>query len=215
MAKTVKRHIAVGAVAALVAGCTTDKPSPTGYEIRTPLFAQSGHSGQMDFNLETHMTGDEEVFPAPAGAPTPADSKGQGQAIFRVSDDGTSVDFRLIASNINNVTQAHIHCGPPGVSGPIRMWLFPNVGPTGVALPGGRGPQDGVLASGTFHPAGVICPASAVGHDMPLLDAIRAGLTYVNVHTNDGIAPTNTGPGDFPAGEIRGQLDRPGEHQNQ
>jgi hypothetical protein len=47
---------------------------------------------------------------------------------------------------------------------------------------------------------------------MPLLDAIRAGLTYVNAHTNDGVAPTNTGPGDFPGGEIRGQLDRPGAH---
>jgi hypothetical protein len=26
------------------------------------------------------------------------------------------------------------------------------------------------------------------------------------VHTNDGVAPTNTGPGDFPGGEIRGQI---------
>ena len=207
----VKRHIAIGAVAALVVGCAGDKPVPTGYEIRTPLFTQSGHSGRMDFNLETHMTGDEEVFtPATPGAPTPADSKGQGEAIFRVSDDGSSVDFRLIASNIDNVTQSHIHCGRPGQNGPIRMWLFPTIGATGTALGGGRGPQDGVLASGTFHPAGIICPASAVGHDMPLLDAIRAGLTYVNVHTNYGVGAANTGPGDFPGGEIRGQLDRPG-----
>jgi hypothetical protein len=36
--------------------------------------------------------------------------------------------------------------------------------------------------------------------------AIEAGDAYVNVHTNDGVAPTNTGPGDFPGGEIRGQL---------
>jgi hypothetical protein len=28
----------------------------------------------------------------------------------------------------------------------------------------------------------------------------------VNVHTNDGIDPTNTGAGDFPGGEIRGQI---------
>lgn len=31
------------------------------------------------------------------------------------------------------------------------------------------------------------------------------GDTYVNVHTNDGVAPPDTGPGDFPGGEIRGQ----------
>jgi hypothetical protein len=209
-----RRHIAVAAVAAVVLGCANDKGAPTGYEIRVPLFAQSSHTGQMDFNLGTHLTGNEEVLAAAPGAPTPADSKGQGQAIFRVSGDGSSVDFQLIASNIDNVTQAHIHCGLPGVNGPIRMWLYPNIGATGTALPGGAGPHNGVLASGTFHPAGIICPAANVGRDMPLLDAIRAGLTYVNVHTNDGVAPINTGPGDFPGGEIRGQLDRPGERPN-
>jgi hypothetical protein len=26
------------------------------------------------------------------------------------------------------------------------------------------------------------------------------------VHTNDGVAPPDTGPGDFPGGEIRGQV---------
>jgi hypothetical protein len=128
-----------------------------------------------------------------------------------VNDDGTAVDFQLIASNIDNVVQAHIHCSVPGVNGPIRMWLYPTIGPTGVALIGPTGRQNGVLASGTFNPTGVVCPASAVGQNMPLLAAMRAGLTYVNVHTSDGPGlPINTGPGDFPGGEIRGQLDRPG-----
>ena len=40
-----------------------------------------------------------------------------------------------------------------------------------------------------------------------LVAAIQAGLAYGNVHTDDGVAPGNTGPGDFPGGEIRGQLD--------
>ena len=39
-----------------------------------------------------------------------------------------------------------------------------------------------------------------------VLAAINSGGAYVNVHTNDGVAPTNTGPGDFPGGEIRGQI---------
>jgi hypothetical protein len=39
-----------------------------------------------------------------------------------------------------------------------------------------------------------------------LVDAILAGNTYVNVHTDDGVAPGGTGPGDLPAGEIRGQI---------
>lgn len=202
-----RRHVVLGAAAALLAGCAADQRLPTGFEVSAPLFAAGGNA---DFNLGTHLRGDEEVFtPATPGAPTPADSRAQGQAIFRVSANGATVAFRLIASNIDNVFMAHIHCGRFGANGPIRMWLSPVIGPTGAPGPVGSGPHDGVLAVGTFSPAGVVCPASAVGQDMPLLDAIRAGLTYVNVHTNDGVAPANAGPGDFPGGEIRGQLDHP------
>jgi hypothetical protein len=39
-----------------------------------------------------------------------------------------------------------------------------------------------------------------------VLAAMEAGTAYVNVHTNDGVAPPTTGPGDFPGGEIRGQI---------
>ena len=205
--------IALGTATVLVAGCGPDQPAPTGSEVSAPLFADGGNS---DFNLGTHLRGDEEVFtPATPGGPTPADSRAQGQAEFRVSADGSNVDFQLIASNIDNVIMAHIHCGRFGENGPIVMWLYPVIGPTGAQGPNGTGPQNGVLASGTFSPVGVTCPASAVGEDLPLLDAIRAGLTYVNVHTNDGVDPVNTGPGDFPGGEIRGQLDHPSTHANQ
>ena len=87
------------------------------------------------------------------------------------------------------------------------MWLHPVIGTSGAPGPNGSGPQNGVLASGTFSVTGVVCPAANVGTDMTLLDAIGAGLTYVNVHTNDGVGATNTGPGDFPGGEVRGQID--------
>jgi len=201
-----RREIILGAIPALLVGCTADKPAPTGFEIRVPLFV-SNAGGNGDVNLGTHMTGDEEVCPT-CTVSTPAASKAQGEAIFRVSADGNTVEYRLIASNIDNVFMSHIHCGPPGVNGPIRMWLYPPpAGPTGTPGPSGSGPQNGVLASGTFSPTGVTCPASAIGTNMPLLDAMRAGLTYVNVHTNDGVDGVNTGPGDFPGGEIRGQLD--------
>ena len=201
-----RREIILGAIPALLVGCTADKPALTGFEVRVPLFV-SNAGGNGDVNLGTHMTGDEEVCPT-CTVSTPADSKAQGEAIFRVSADGNTVEYRLIASNIDNVFMSHIHCGPPGANGPIRMWLYPPpAGPTGTPGPSGSGPQNGVLASGSFSPAGVICPASAVGTNMPLLEAMRAGLTYVNVHTNDGVDGPNTGPGDFPGGEIRGQLD--------
>ena len=204
-----RRQIALGAIATLLVGCTADKSAPTAFEVRVPLYAMGANA---DFILGTHMTGAEEVFsPATPTSPTPADSKAQGEAIFRVSGDGSTVDFRLIASNIDNVIMSHIHCGRPRENGPISMWLYPVIGTSGAPARAGAGAQNGVLASGTFSTsteAGpVMCPASAVGTQMSLLEAMRAGLTYVNVHTNDGVAPANTGPGDFPGGEIRGQLD--------
>jgi hypothetical protein len=197
-----RRAITLGAITALLVGCTADKPAPTALEFRVPLFvASSNAGGNGGINMGTHMTGAEEVFVAAPGAPTPADSKAQGEAIFRVNDDGT-VDFRLIASNIDNVIMSHIHCGASGTNGPVRMWLYPVIGPIGAPGPSGAGPHNGVLASGSFSPTGVVCPDGT-----PLLNAMRAGLTYVNVHTNDGTDGVNTGPGDFPGGEIRGQLD--------
>lgn len=206
-----KHVVAVAAILAL-AGCM-DQQLPTENDIVVPLFAKGGGSaaggGNAAMNLGTHLTGAEEVLDS---EPHPSVSRAQGQAIFRVSRDGSSVDFRLIAANIENVNQAHIHCGRPGENGPVRMWLHPEIGPTGTAGPNGSGRFSGVLASGTFSPAGIVCPAANVGVIMPLLDAMRAGLTYVNVHTNDGIAPTNTGPGDFPGGEIRGQIGHGGSH---
>ena len=33
-----------------------------------------------------------------------------------------------------------------------------------------------------------------------------SGLAYVNVHTNDGVGSPNSGPGDFPGGEVRGDI---------
>ena len=197
-----KKMIALAASAALLAGCSGDQPMPTEFDVTVPLYVAGGNAGTV---LGTHLTGDEEVLAVAPGAPHPSDSRAQGQAEFRV--DGNSVQFRLIASNIDNIFMAHIHCGVAGANGPISIWLYPDIGTTGTPGPNGSGPSDGVLASGTFSVAGVMCLAANVGTDMPLLDAIRAGLTYVNVHTNDGVAPTNTGPGDFPGGEVRGQLD--------
>jgi hypothetical protein len=39
-----------------------------------------------------------------------------------------------------------------------------------------------------------------------LIQEMKADRTYVNVHTDDGVPPPDTGPGDFPSGEIRGQI---------
>jgi len=193
--------VALAAIVAIVA-CSSEQNLPTSFDVSAPLYVKGGNAADI---MNTHLSGDEEVL---ATTPHPSSSQAQGQAMFRIS--GTMVEFKLIASNINNVIMAHIHCGIPGAIGPIAQWLFPQT-TGGPQLPNpGLVDQDGVLASGTINLAGVNCPttggAANPGAGLPLLTAMRRGLTYVNVHTNDGVAPTNTGPGDFPGGEVRGQL---------
>jgi hypothetical protein len=151
--------------------------------------------GAFNGNVGTHLKGRYEV--------PLRNTDAQGQAIFRVSDDGQSVDYKLIASNIDNAFMAHIHMGSSTVAGPIVVWLFPSTAP--VPGPLGSGRHDGVLAEGTFTAANLVGPLA--GHPLSdLLAAIQSGNAYVNVHTTDGQGAANTGPGDFPGGEIRGQL---------
>ena len=139
----------------------------------------------------TPLSGAEEV---PA-----RQTHGRGVAIFQLSPDGTELSYRLIASNIENVIAAHIHIGPPAANGPVVAFLY-----GAVAAGGGR--QNGVLATGTITVSDLVGPLQGMPFSS-LINAISSGNAYVNVHTNDGIDPANTGAGDFPGGEIRGQLD--------
>ena len=148
-------------------------------------------------NFRTHLTGEAE-------RPTPRETRATGQAIFHLSKDGTELEYKLIASNIENVTQAHIHMGPPTGTGGIVVWLYPEAGPP--AAPAGAGRTDGVLAEGTITASDLV--GTLAGQPLSaLLALMNGGQAYVNVHTNDGVAPPDTGPGDFPGGEIRGNLD--------
>ena len=149
--------------------------------------------------FRTRLSGDQEV--PPVGVII--DTRAKGKAEFKLSKDGTELHYKLNVSKIDNAFMAHIHLGPAGANGPIVVWLFPSTAP--VQGPLGAGRFNGKIAEGTITAANLVGllagqPLSA------LLDAIQAGNTYVNVHTNDGVAPTNTGPGDFPGGEIRGQI---------
>jgi hypothetical protein len=194
-------------LAGALAGACADSRQPTSPDlISLPLqFDQAAHAGGpgAPHNHRTHLTGAEE---------NPArQTQAQGQAVFQISPDETEVSYRLIASNIENITQAHIHCGPVGVNGPVVVWLYPSPTSTS-ALPGGGGRHDGVLAANTFGAANVRpttnpnCPGG-VSTLADVIARIRSGNAYVNVHTDDGVAPGNTGPGDFPGGEVRGQIE--------
>ncbi len=140
-------------------------------------------------NFVAPLSGDQEV---PA-----RDTPATGVAKFKLREDGTVLLFKVNVENINNAFAAHIHCGAVGVNGPVGVTLF--MGPPA------SGAFDGTLAEGTITAPD---PGNACGWTdlAAVLDALRSGNTYVNVHTNDGVDPANTGPGDFPGGEIRGQV---------
>ena len=136
-------------------------------------------------NFSAHAKGSLEV---------PANLwNGQGQALLKLSKDGDSLSFKLIVANIEDVTQAHIHCGAPGVNGPVVAFLF-GFDAAGVST-------NGILSQGTITGANVIprpdsveCPGGVADFD-DLIAKMQSGDAYVNVHT---IA--------LPGGEIRGNL---------
>lgn len=181
-------YVSLGLFAAVLLGigCGADAPAPTAAEtIELPIFS---HKPSAD-GFTAQASGDEEV---PA-----RDTRARGFAQFRLIEEDV-LGYQLIVANIENVVQSHIHVGPVGENGPVVAFLF---GP----VPAGGGRTDGVLAQGTIAGANLTGPLA--GQPLSaLLAEMKAGNTYVNVHTDDGIAPPNTGPGDFPGGEVRGQI---------
>lgn len=124
--------------------------------------------------------------------PTAVTTPAVGTANFTLSGDGNTLTWSVVTTGANNVTAAHIHIGGTQVAGPIAFGIF--------AAPAASNPT----ISGSITRAAYASPLG-ISFDA-LISLMRSGDTYVNVHTDNGVAPTNTGPGDFPAGEIRGQI---------
>jgi hypothetical protein len=143
----------------------------------SPQFADAPH------NLGTHLSGNEEV--------PVRDTDAHGEAIFQVNPEGTAISYRLVVANIENVTQAHIHLGPAGLTGGIVVWLYPSAPPSQLI----EGRSQGTLGEGEITASSLVGDLS--GKPLSdLLTAMENGGAYVNVHTSQ-----------FPPGEIRGQID--------
>ena len=141
--------------------------------------------------FEGNLTGAQE---APTPRVTPA--SGRGRTELRDDDE---LRYDVHVHHIQNVFVSHIHVGELGVSGPVCVTLY---GP----VPTGGGREDGKLVQGTATALDANAPAACGGSWEAFLALHRAGKTYVNVHTNDGDDTPNEGPGDFPMGELRGQM---------
>lgn len=148
------------------------------------------------------LTGYEEV---PAVSTT-----GNGTFNATISKDGSRIDWELsYADTQSAVQQAHIHLGQKDVNGGISVFLCTNLGngPAGIQ----PCPAAPATISGTIFAADVSpnIPATAAargqglntGEIDELIQAIRAGMTYVNVHTTA-----------IPSGEIRSQISKDHRH---
>ena len=122
-----------------------------------------------------------------------------GQAMFTLSSDGTTLQYKIILNNIENVVGVRLENAATGVTGPEIAVLY------GPAAPGG-GKVSGPFATGTLSATNLVGPMA--GRTIAdLVVEIQAGRVYVNVLTDDGVGAPNEKPGDFSSGEIRGQLD--------
>ena len=125
------------------------------------------------------LTGAEEV--------PPVDTVTTGDVIIVFNDEGTAARFELTVNAGQRVQQAHIHCGPIGVNGPIVVFL------AGFHANGWE--VDGQWVSNTTFTDANITNTSCGSTLAELAQSMRDGNTYANVHTVAN-----------PGGEIRGQI---------
>ncbi|MEQ4304610.1 CHRD domain-containing protein [Plantactinospora sp. B6F1] len=129
--------------------------------------------------------------------PLAISTSGDGGFRLAVDEAGQELTYRLHYRALEGeVTQAHIHVGGWARSGGISAFLCTNLGngPVGTQ----PCPAAPATISGTVRPADVIGPTAqgiAPGEFGELVAAVRAGVTYVNVHSSR-----------HPGGEIRAQL---------
>jgi len=135
-----------------------------------------------------------------AHVPDPITTNAEGDLQLVVSADGRSINYVITVKDLVNAAAADLHLGPPGANGPLVAKLYP----VGGAAPK-KGPFSGMLAKGTLDAGDLIGPLTGAKLE-ELIEQIQEGNTYCNVHTNDGMDPPNSGPGDYRLGEIRGQI---------
>jgi hypothetical protein len=141
--------------------------------------------------FKARLTGDQEV-------PTPVVTDATGRFDILFNDDLTEARFALTVRGLQGVQRAHLHCNVAGSNGPIFIHLIGDLHATTASQPtpssidvDGKWLDHARLTNGSFTLLTSDCGDTLA----ELVDAIKAGMVYVNVHTVAN-----------PAGAIRGQL---------
>jgi len=122
----------------------------------------------------------------------------------KLSSNGSSLHYVLSYQGLEGaVTQAHVHFGKTAVNGGISYFLCSNLpGPP----PGTPPCPPAGTVEGDVEPIDVIGPVGQgieLGNLPEIIDAMRAGHAYANVHTTK-----------WPGGEIRAQINDKGESKD-
>ena len=164
------------------------------------LMAERSGDRDHERRLRTRLSGFNEPPAVFTGA------RGLFEATINADESG--FDYTLTYENLEApVTQSHIHIGQVLVNGGIAIWLCETAGtpaPAAVAAatPDCGGPNSATVM-GTVTAAQVIGPNGqgvSPGEFAEVLNAMRRGLAYANVHSTRS-----------PGGEIRGQLKLDGD----
>lgn len=146
---------------------------------------------------EVHFIGG--ATPALRGA---VSTTGRGSFKARLIPNSTTIEYELGYRDLEgSVTQSHIHFGQHHTVGGITVWLCQtatNPAPAAVAAVTPQCPASGTV-TGMIGPGQVLAVTGQgleAGEFDSLVRALRAGATYVNVHSSL-----------FPPGEIRGQVE--------
>ncbi|MDO3700998.1 CHRD domain-containing protein [Micromonospora sp. C28SCA-DRY-2] len=132
--------------------------------------------------------------------PLTISTPGFGRFVAHIDERNKEIKYQLTYDELNDVQQAHIHFGGRHQSGGIAAFLCSNLKDAkgGAAKHVPDCPKSPAKVEGTIKPEDVVGPAEQgiePGEFDELVDAIEAGVTYVNVHTKK-----------YPNGEIRGQI---------
>lgn len=140
---------------------------------------------------------------------------GSGTFRARISDDEQQIAYTLRFRGLEgNVRQSHIHIGPEQNTGNIVFWLCQtasSVSPVATTPqcsdPANLASARSNTVSGVLRAADIAPTAAphgiAAGEFAEAIALIRAGKTYVNVHSDK-----------FPPGEIRSQIGHGSEHED-
>ena len=127
--------------------------------------------------------------------PSTLSTPGTGKFTARIDTDAQTIDYKLSYEGLEApAVAAHIHLGARSTNGGVSVFLCGGGGQS----PCSPGTSSEATATGTITAANVIGPMAqgiAPGEFDELVAAIRAGVTYANIHNSV-----------FPAGEIRGQI---------